>query len=72
MAVTSQVRAVAGIGEIPILEWKASGLLKPSVLKPILFTVDRLLILKMLGTFGDSDKRSLRQSLTTILEVATG
>jgi mRNA interferase MazF len=72
MAVTSQARAFASIGEFPVLEWKASGLLKPSSLKPILFTVERLLVLKKLGQFGEADRRSLRQSLTTILEVAPG
>ena len=50
MAVTSQTRAVAGIGEIPLLEWKMSGLLKPSTLKPIFFTVERLLVLKSSGS----------------------
>jgi mRNA interferase MazF len=70
MAITSQTRTVAGIGEIPVLEWKKSGLLKPSILKPILFTVERLLIQRKLGQFVEEDRRSLRQTLTAILEVA--
>jgi mRNA interferase MazF len=69
MAVTSQARAFAGIGEIPIQEWEKSGLLKPSVLKPILFTVERLLVLRKLGQLDEADRRSLRQTLTLILEV---
>jgi mRNA interferase MazF len=72
MAVTSQTRAFAGIGEIPILEWKASGLLKPSILKPILFTVERRLVLRKLGELEDADRQSLRKSLSTILEISAG
>jgi mRNA interferase MazF len=72
MAVTSQAKALVSIGESPILEWQTSGLLKPSALKPILFTVDRLLVLKKLGKFGEADRRSLRQALMAILEVASG
>jgi mRNA interferase MazF len=72
MAVTSQARAFAGIGELPIQEWEKSGLLKPSILKPILFTVERLLVLRRLGHFGEADRRSLRQTLTAILEFSPG
>jgi mRNA interferase MazF len=64
MAVTSQARKVAGIGEIPILDWRAAGLLKDSILKPILFTAERLLILRKLGQLGEGDRSALRRSLS--------
>jgi len=70
MAITSQTRTFSGIGEIPVLQWKESSLLKPSTLKPILFTVERLLILRKLGQFGEADRQPLHQILLTILEVA--
>jgi mRNA interferase MazF len=72
MAITSQARAFAGLGEIPVVEWKTAGLVKPSALKPLLFTVERPLVLRKLGQLGDVDRRSLRQTLTAILEIAPG
>ena len=41
MAVTSQVRPTARIGEVAVQHWKEAGLLKPSVLKPLLATVEK-------------------------------
>jgi mRNA interferase MazF len=70
MAVTSQVRASGRIGEIPVSGWKEAGLLKPSVLKPLLFTLDRALFLRRLGRLEKSDRRSLRRVLAEILEVS--
>jgi mRNA interferase MazF len=70
MAVTSQTRVVMGIGEIPILGWKESGLLKPSILKPVLWTRERLGVIRRLGQFGETDKNALRQSLNKILDIA--
>ena len=41
LAVTSQVPAVPTVGEAAIEKWKDAGLLKPSVLKPLLATSRR-------------------------------
>jgi mRNA interferase MazF len=41
MAITSQDRAFATPGEVPIGNWEAAGLLKPSVIKPVFATVER-------------------------------
>src|SRR5215213_8281002 len=68
MAVTSQTRTFAGIGESPVQDWRTAGLLKPSTLKPILFTVERALVLRKLGRFAEADLRALRQNLAAILE----
>lgn len=70
MAVTSQVRPSGRIGEAPVSGWKEAGLLKPSALKPILFTLDRALVIRRLGHLAEPDRRSLREILLTILEVA--
>jgi PemK-like, MazF-like toxin of type II toxin-antitoxin system len=71
MAVTSQIRASGGFGEASIAGWKEAGLLKPSTLKPILFTVERLLILRKLGQLGEPDRGVLRRNLAAILEVSS-
>lgn len=71
MPLTSQIRPSSGFGEHPITDWKEAGLLKPSTLKPILFTVERSLVLRRLGQLGESDRSAFRQILRTILEVSS-
>lgn len=67
MAVTSQVRPAAGVGEPALQHWKEAGLLKPSVLKPILATIEKGLVIRKLGKLDDQDRDALRRALKTIL-----
>ncbi|HYG62660.1 MAG TPA: type II toxin-antitoxin system PemK/MazF family toxin [Thermoanaerobaculia bacterium] len=67
MAVTSQIRPSTGLGESLVTHWKDAGLLKPSLLKPILFTLERTLVLRRLGTLRGEDLISLRETLGVIL-----
>ena len=67
MAITSQTRPVATVGEVAVQEWKQAGLLKPSVLKPLLTTIQRSLLRKQLGALGADDRRALRDALDAIL-----
>jgi mRNA interferase MazF len=67
MAVTSQVRATVGVGEVFITEWKKAGLLKSSVIKPVLTTVEKGLVLRTLGQLEAADQNSLRAALRLIL-----
>lgn len=69
VAVTSQVRGELGIGEVPVVGWKEAGLIKPSILKPTLFTMTRSLVVKKLGKLSGSDRKALQESLLTILEI---
>ena len=41
MALTSQTRPASGAGEAIVQYWREAGLLKPTVLKPLLATVER-------------------------------
>lgn len=41
MAITSQVKISPAIGEVAVAEWQKAGLLKPSVIKPVLTTVEK-------------------------------
>jgi mRNA interferase MazF len=70
MGITSQIRASMGFGESPIQDWQTAGLLKPSILKPILFTVERSLLLRKLGRFSEVDQTILRQGLSQILDMS--
>ena len=67
VAVTSQVRPISGVGEAAITEWKEAGLLKPSVVKPLLATVAKSLALRKLGSLKPTDVAALRDVLRTIL-----
>ncbi|MGQ0812070.1 MAG: toxin-antitoxin system, toxin component, MazF family protein [Nitrospiraceae bacterium] len=67
MAVTSQRSTIGSVGQIEVRDWQAAGLLKPSVIKPVLTTIESTLILKKLGRLTPSDQALLRQGLAQIL-----
>jgi mRNA interferase MazF len=67
MAITSQVRSVPTIGEAVVAHWQTAGLLKPSVIKPLLTTIEVSLILRQLGRLHPDDEQALRQVLALIL-----
>ncbi|MCP4005468.1 MAG: type II toxin-antitoxin system PemK/MazF family toxin [bacterium] len=67
LAITSQVRPGARIGEVAIAQWKEAGLLKASVLKPVVATIERGLVLRKLGRLEEEDRRALRGVLDVIL-----
>ena len=67
MAVTSQRPTADALGEMVVEDWQGAGLLKPSVLKPVLTTIDPALIVKNLGRLTASDQALLRQALAQIL-----
>ena len=66
MAVTSQVRPVAGFGEVEISDWHKAGLLKPSVIKPVMATVEKRLIIRQLGRLEPIDRTALLKMLPVI------
>jgi mRNA interferase MazF len=67
MAVTSQQISTMAVGEAYIQDWRGAGLLKPSVLKPVLTTIDPALVLKKLGRLSMTDEAALRQAISAIL-----
>jgi mRNA interferase MazF len=64
MAVTSQIRPSATFGEIQIGNWQAAGLLKPSSIKPVIATVEHMLVIKRLGRLNQQDQQTLRAAMT--------
>ena len=66
LAVTSQARPAA-LGESAVAKWKKAGLLRPSVLKPVVATIERGLVLRKLGQLEDEDRAALRKVLGEIL-----
>lgn len=67
MAITSQLRASLGFGEALVNDWQGAGLLKQSVFKPIVFTAEKTLIRKTLGTLRADDQKILRTVIETII-----
>jgi mRNA interferase MazF len=67
MAITSQLRTPAGLGDVSIAEWQAANLLKPSAIKPVFATIEQTLVLKMLGQLQAADRRALQKAITAIL-----
>ena len=67
MAVTSQVHSSSLFGEVSIVDWRKAGLLKPSVVKPVFATIERKLVLRVLGALQDTDRKSLREALRVLL-----
>jgi mRNA interferase MazF len=66
MAITSQLRTTPGFAEVAIAEWQKAGLLKASVIKPVVTTVERRLLLRQLGQLEQADRAKLQQSLRAI------
>ena len=48
-------------------DWQVAGLLKPSLIKPILTTIDKSLVLKKLGRLSEKDCHTLQEVLWTII-----
>jgi len=55
------------IGGILARYGKEAGLLKPSVLKPLLATIEKGLVLRKLGRLGEEDRQVLSRALDDIL-----
>lgn len=66
MAITGQIHPRPLLGEFTVADWKKAGLLAPSVVKPVVTTIERRLVLKRLGQLQQADLRSLRATLGAI------
>jgi mRNA interferase MazF len=66
MAVTSQTRPENRL-DIPVLDWQQAKLLKPSVVKPVIATIEQGLVIKHLGRLSEPDRRVLLEQLRGFL-----
>ena len=67
MAVTSQLRPTNSLGEVVVIQWREAGLLKPSVVKPVITTIEKGLVIKTMGRLNEEDQRSLREAVRMIV-----
>ena len=55
--------------EVALSNWPEAGLLNPSVVKPILSSLDVALIRRQLGTLSDTDLQAVRDLFTEVLDL---
>jgi mRNA interferase MazF len=67
MAITSQIRQPLQTGEALLQNWQAAGLAIPSVLKPLIATIEQGRIVKTMGQLSQDDQNSLKKVIQTIL-----
>jgi mRNA interferase MazF len=68
IAVSSQIRWPLLFGEAEITDWQAAGLLKISVIKPVLTTLQKNLVIRQLGKLQNSDCQTLELLLQLVLK----
>lgn len=69
LALTSQIKTPLGFGEAHVRDWQDAGLLKPSLLKPILFTAEQMLVRKSLGRLSERDHKTLHTLLRALVDL---
>ncbi len=69
MALTSQISKTLNLGECVIKDWKQAGLLKQSLIKPLISSIEQTLVLKKLGSLSSTDMTSLNKVLKEILDL---
>ena len=67
MAITSQVKNELSIGEYILQDWQHAGLLKPSMIKPLVATLEQNKIVKNMGQLSNTDRKMLDTIIQTIL-----
>jgi hypothetical protein len=67
LAITSQVHTPLGFGEAMVEDWQGAGLLKTSVLKPVLTTIKQGLVLCVLGRLSAADIKTLREVVVEVI-----
>jgi mRNA interferase MazF len=67
MALTSQVSLPPRFGEVKLVDWQGAGLLSPSLVKPVLTTIDKKLVIRKLGKLKNNDRDAVDQVLRAVL-----
>lgn len=67
MAITSQIKKDLSVGEYILQDWQHAGLLKPSMIKPLIATLEQSKIVKYMGHLSNTDRKMLDTIIQTIL-----
>ena len=65
--ITSQISQATD--EIRVANWKSAGLLKPSIVKPVIASFDTTLVRRELGRLSNADRARVRAAFARILEL---
>jgi mRNA interferase MazF len=68
MVVSGQIRSPAAFGDLVIANWKEAGLHRPSLIKPVMATFRKDLVIHKLGSLQEQDRNGLRGLLDAVLE----
>ena len=66
MTITSQMKPAQTVGEAIVKDWQGARLLKPSVIKPVITTIERGLIIQQLGQLSVDDQAARGHALVKI------
>jgi len=67
LAITSQLHPSMGFGDCRIEDWKSAGLLKESVFKPLIATIDKSRLMGRLGRLASQDLWKMTNLLQSVL-----
>ena len=67
MAITSQTRTIQTFGETIVNDWQSAGLLKPSIIKPVITTIEPSLVIRKLGQLTSEDQKMLKHTIASII-----
>jgi mRNA interferase MazF len=67
IAITSQIRPPLASDEYLLQDWQPAGLLKPSVLKPLIATLEQTQIIRTMGQLSPTDRNGLHIILQQVL-----
>lgn len=66
-AITGNLKAARRPGDYLLIYWREAGLLKESLVKSILFTMEKSLIVRKLGKINKADMEGISQGLKEAL-----
>ena len=68
MPITSQIKLPLSLGELQIIDFSSAGLIKPSLIKPVIFTIEKSLVIRKLGQLQNIDCQNVKNMIPMILE----
>jgi mRNA interferase MazF len=66
-SLTRLIRPTNTIGEVIITDWRGAGSIKPSVVKPVITTIEASLVLCRSGRLAVQEQQSLRAHIGVIV-----
>lgn len=66
--VTSQIYSPPRLGDYKLLDWKTSGLPKPSMVRMKFATIDKSIIVKKIGTIEIEDSEKIEENIVNFFK----